>query len=190
MNIIGCLDVPTRGKYLIEGVDVRLLDDSQLAEIRNRKIGFVFQTFNLIPRTSAVHNVELPLIYGRTNAKDRRQRALFALARVGLGDRVEHMPSELSGGQQQRVAVARALVTNPALILADEPTGNLDSVATAEVLQVFSQLNNEGRTIVLITHEPDVAARATRTIRLMDGQVVEDSRSGGAAIFTASRATP
>jgi putative ABC transport system ATP-binding protein len=190
MNIIGCLDVPTRGKYLLDGVDVRLLDDSQLAEIRNRKIGFVFQTFNLIPRTSAVHNVELPLIYGRTNAKDRRQRALFALARVGLGDRVEHMPSELSGGQQQRVAVARALVTNPALLLADEPTGNLDSVATDEMLQVLSQLNNEGRTIVLITHEPDVAARAKRTIRLMDGQVIEDTRFGAAASFTTSRATP
>jgi putative ABC transport system ATP-binding protein len=190
MNIIGCLDVPTKGKYLLDGVDVRLLDDSQLAEIRNRKIGFVFQTFNLIPRTSAVHNVELPLIYGRANAKERRQRAMFALARVGLGDRVEHLPSELSGGQQQRVAVARALVTNPALILADEPTGNLDSVATDEVLQVFSQLNNEGRTIVLITHEPDVAARAKRTIRLMDGQIVEDTRPGPATIFTASRMAP
>jgi putative ABC transport system ATP-binding protein len=176
MHIVGCLDVPTRGKYLLEGVDVRRLDDSQLADIRNRKIGFVFQTFNLIPRTSAVHNVELPLVYARVSSKERRQRALFALARVGLGDRVEHLPSELSGGQQQRVAVARALVTNPALILADEPTGNLDSVATEEMLQVLSQLNREGRTIVIITHEADVAARAKRTIRLMDGQVIEDSR--------------
>jgi putative ABC transport system ATP-binding protein len=190
MNIIGCLDIPTRGKYLIEGVDVRLLDDSQLAEIRNRKIGFVFQTFNLIPRTSAVHNVELPLVYARANAKERRQRALFALARVGLGDRVEHFPSELSGGQQQRVAVARALVTNPALILADEPTGNLDSVATDEVLQVFSQLNNEGRTIVLITHEPDLAARARRTIRLMDGHVVEDTGSRSASGGWPSKVAP
>jgi putative ABC transport system ATP-binding protein len=184
MNIIGCLDVPTRGKYIIDGLDVRTLEESQLAEIRNRKIGFVFQTFNLIPRTSALHNVELPLVYARANPKERRQRALFALARVGLADRVDHLPSELSGGQQQRVAAARALVTNPALILADEPTGNLDSVATDEVLQIFSQLNNDGRTIVLITHEADVAARASRVIRLLDGQVVEDSRQ------TMSRVAP
>jgi putative ABC transport system ATP-binding protein len=176
MNIIGCLDVPTRGKYLLDGVDVRVLDDGQLADIRNRKIGFVFQSFNLIPRTTALHNVELPLVYARVNAKIRRQRALDALARVGLGDRVSHLPSELSGGQQQRVAVARALVTNPSLILADEPTGNLDSVATEEVLQVFSQLNAEGRTVVIITHEGDVAAHVKRVVRLRDGIITDDVR--------------
>jgi putative ABC transport system ATP-binding protein len=176
MNIIGCLDVPTRGKYLLDGVDVRVLDDGQLAEIRNRKIGFVFQSFNLIPRTTALHNVELPLVYAHANAKLRRQRALDALARVGLADRVSHVPSELSGGQQQRVAVARSIVTDPALILADEPTGNLDTVATEEVLQVFSQLNAEGRTVVMITHEHDVAAHVKRIIRLRDGEITEDYR--------------
>jgi putative ABC transport system ATP-binding protein len=176
MNIIGCLDVPSRGKYLLDGVDVRLLDDGQLADIRNRKIGFVFQSFNLIPRSSALHNVELPLVYARVNAKERRRRALVALDRVGLADRIHHQPSELSGGQQQRVAVARAVATNPSLILADEPTGNLDSVAAEEVLQVFSQLNGEGRTVVLITHEDDVAAHAKRVIRLKDGEVVQDAR--------------
>jgi putative ABC transport system ATP-binding protein len=176
MNIIGCLDVPSHGKYLLDGTDVRLLDDGQLAEIRNRKIGFVFQSFNLIPRTTALHNVELPLVYAHVNAKARRQRALDALARVGLADRVSHVPSELSGGQQQRVAVARSIVTNPALILADEPTGNLDSVATEEVLQVFSQLNAEGRTVVMITHEDEVAAHAKRIIRLRDGEITEDHR--------------
>jgi putative ABC transport system ATP-binding protein len=176
MNIIGCLDVPSRGKYLLDGVDVRMLDDGQLAEIRNHKIGFVFQSFNLIPRTTALHNVELPLVYGHVNAKLRRQRALEALARVGLADRVSHVPSELSGGQQQRVAVARSIVTNPALILADEPTGNLDSVATEEVLQVFSQLNAEGRTVIMITHENDVAAHVKRVVRLRDGEVTDDHR--------------
>ncbi len=176
MNIVGCLDVPTRGRYLLDGVDVRALDDSQLAEIRNRKIGFVFQSFNLIPRTTAIHNVELPLIYARVNTKLRRQRALEALDRVGLADRIDHQPSELSGGQQQRVAVARALVTNPSLVLADEPTGNLDSVATQEVLQVFSRLNAEGRTVMIITHEPDVAAHCKRMVHLKDGHVTEDVR--------------
>ena len=176
MNIIGCLDVATHGRYLLDGVDVRHLDDGQLAEIRNRKIGFVFQSFNLIPRTTALHNVELPLVYAGTGAKARRQRALEALARVGLADRVSHVPSELSGGQQQRVAVARSIVTNPALILADEPTGNLDSVATEEVLQVFSQLNAEGRTVVMITHEDDVADHVKRIVRLRDGEIIDDHR--------------
>jgi putative ABC transport system ATP-binding protein len=176
MNIIGCLDVATHGRYLLDGTDVRLLDDGQLAEIRNRKIGFVFQSFNLIPRTTALHNVELPLVYAGIGAKARRQRALEALARVGLADRVAHVPSELSGGQQQRVAVARSIVTNPALILADEPTGNLDSVATEEVLQVFSQLNAEGRTVVIITHEEDVAAHVKRIVRLRDGEITDDHR--------------
>jgi putative ABC transport system ATP-binding protein len=177
MNILGCLDLPTRGRYLLDGVDVRRHDDEDLAIIRNRKIGFVFQSFNLIPRTSALANVELPLIYAGVPKADRRQRAETALARVGLADRAGHLPSELSGGQQQRAAVARAIVANPPLILADEPTGNLDSHSTAEVLDVFTALNREGRTIVLITHEPDVAARAGRVISLRDGEVVSDSGS-------------
>jgi putative ABC transport system ATP-binding protein len=176
MNIVGCLDLPSRGRYLLDGIDVRQLDDSQLAAIRNRKIGFVFQSFNLIPRTSALQNVELPLAYARVKAKERRARAVEALATVGLAHRLQHVPSELSGGQQQRVAVARAIVTRPALVLADEPTGNLDSASTAQLLAVFDGLHAEGRTIVLITHEPDVAAHAKRVIRLSDGQVVDDRR--------------
>ena len=178
MNIIGCLDVPTRGRYLLDGVDVRHLEDSELAAVRNQKIGFIFQSFNLIPRTTAIHNVELPLVYARMKPKERRARALKSLQAVGLANRTEHLPSELSGGQQQRVAVARALATDPAIILADEPTGNLDSVATEEVLQVFAHLNAEGRTVIMITHEPDVAAHAKRVIRLRDGLVVEDHRQG------------
>jgi putative ABC transport system ATP-binding protein len=178
MNIIGCLDVPTKGRYLLDGVDVRALEDSQLAAVRNQKIGFIFQSFNLIPRTSALQNVELPLVYARMKPKERRARALASLAAVGLADRTDHLPNELSGGQQQRVAVARALATDPAIILADEPTGNLDSVATEEVLQVFARLNAEGRTVIMITHEPDVAAHAKRVIRLRDGQIVEDHRQG------------
>ena len=174
MNILGCLDLPTSGRYLLDGVDVRLHDDEDLAIIRNRKIGFIFQSFNLIPRTSALANVELPMIYAGVRKADRRHRAEAALARVGLADRADHMPSELSGGQQQRVAVARAIVTNPPLILADEPTGNLDTHSTHDVLEVFDQLNREGRTVVLITHEPDVAGHARRVITLRDGQVIED----------------
>jgi len=176
MNIIGCLDLPTRGRYLLDGVDVRLRDDDELSRVRNRKIGFVFQSFNLIPRTTALQNVELPLVYAGLRTRQRRELALAALHTVGLADRVSHFPSELSGGQQQRVAVARAIATDPAIILADEPTGNLDTVASDEVLQVFSRLNGEGRTVVLITHEPDVASRAKRVVRLRDGRVVEDSR--------------
>jgi putative ABC transport system ATP-binding protein len=174
MNILGCLDVPSSGRYRLDGLDVRQFAEDELADIRNRKIGFIFQSFNLVARTRALANVELPLAYAGLGRAERRRRAELALASVGMSDRVAHLPSELSGGQQQRVAVARAIVTNPALILADEPTGNLDSHSTAEVLRVFARLNGEGRTIVLITHEPDVAAQAKRVIRLRDGEVVED----------------
>ena len=175
MNILGCLDAPTTGHYELDGVDVRALDETELAFVRNRKIGFVFQSYNLIPRTSAVANVELPLMYGGMKRTERRRIALLALEAVGLGDRVDHLPSELSGGQQQRVAIARALATRPAMILADEPTGNLDSGSTREVLEIFARLNQRGRTVVLITHEDDVAAYARRIIRLRDGLVVSDS---------------
>jgi putative ABC transport system ATP-binding protein len=178
MNILGCLDLPTRGRYLLDDVDVRGMARDELADVRNRKIGFVFQSFNLIPRTSALANVELPMVYAGMGRRRRRARAERALARVGLGDRMHHLPSELSGGQQQRVAVARAIVTNPAIVLADEPTGNLDTTATAEVMAIFTQLNAEGRTVVLITHEDDVAAYAQRVVRLRDGQIVDDRRHG------------
>ncbi len=176
MNILGCLDIPTSGQYLLDGTDVSRLDDRQLALVRNRRIGFVFQSFNLIPRTTALANVELPLAYAGVRASERRKRAQAALELVGLGQRGGHEPNQLSGGQQQRVAVARALVTAPALVLADEPTGNLDSHSTLEVLSVLDRLNRSGRTIVLITHEPDVADHARRLIRLVDGDVVEDVR--------------
>jgi putative ABC transport system ATP-binding protein len=175
MNILGCLDAPTTGDYELDGVDVRVLDETELAYVRNRKIGFVFQSYNLIPRTSAIANVELPLMYGGMKRGERRRIALLALEAVGLGDRIDHLPSELSGGQQQRVAVARALATRPAMILADEPTGNLDSESTREVLDIFARLNQRGRTVVLITHEDDVAAYAKRIIRLRDGIVVSDT---------------
>ncbi|GAC1604644.1 MAG: ABC transporter ATP-binding protein [Acidimicrobiales bacterium] len=176
MNILGCLDLPTSGRYLLDGVDVRGMSEDELADVRNRKIGFVFQSFNLIPRTSAMANVELPMVYAGMKKAARRRRAEHALVAVGLGDRMHHLPSELSGGQQQRVAVARAIATNPAIILADEPTGNLDSHATLEVLDIFSRLNLEGRTVILITHEDDVADVAKRVIRLRDGEVIEDRR--------------
>jgi putative ABC transport system ATP-binding protein len=176
MNIIGCLDVPTRGWFWLDGVDVRELDEEQLSRVRSRKIGFVFQSFNLIPRTTAIANVELPLAYMGVPGRERRARAAAALEAVGLGDRAGHVPSELSGGQQQRAAVARAIVTNPALILADEPTGNLDSVASAEVMEIFERVHRSGRTVVVITHEEDVAARAQRVVRLRDGQVLSDER--------------
>jgi putative ABC transport system ATP-binding protein len=175
MNIIGCLDVPTSGRYFLDGTDVAKLDDDQLAIIRNRKIGFVFQSFNLIPRTTALHNVEMPLIYA--GAQNRRHRALEALESVGLGDRAGHQPTELSGGQQQRAAVARALVTNPAILLADEPTGNLDTASSVEIMKLLTELNQEqARTIVLITHERDIAAFAKRTVELRDGLIVTDER--------------
>ena len=174
MNIVGCLDAPTEGSYKLNGVDVGDQDEDALSDIRNRFIGFVFQSFNLIPRTTTLANVELPLTYAGVPRARRRERALRALDAVGLGQRVDHVPAELSGGQQQRAAVARALVTNPALILADEPTGNLDSTSTEDILGIFQRLSDEGRTIVIITHEDEVAARAERIIRVKDGQVMSD----------------
>ena len=175
MNLIGCLDKPTSGRYLLDGVDVASLNDNLLAEIRNHKIGFVFQSFNLIPRSSALHNVEMPLIYAGVTHQ-RRERAMAALAAVGLADRARHQPMELSGGQQQRVAIARALVTNPAVLLADEPTGNLDSEASYEIMRLFGELNADGRTVVLITHEADIARFTSRVVRLRDGVVLSDER--------------
>jgi putative ABC transport system ATP-binding protein len=174
MNIIGCLDVPTSGHYRLDGVNIRDLDDREISRIRNRKIGFVFQNFNLLATMSAVQNVELPLTYAGIKAKERRRRAVAALDSVGLAERMNHVPSELSGGQQQRVAVARAIVTNPALILADEPTGNLDSASSVDVMSMFTTLHAQGRTVVMITHEEDIAAYATRVVRLRDGLVVQD----------------
>jgi putative ABC transport system ATP-binding protein len=172
MNILGCLDIPTSGRYLLDGTDVSRLSDNQLAKIRSRKIGFVFQSFNLVPRTSAVRNVELPLVYA--GVRVRRNPARLALEQVGLGDRQKHMPNELSGGQQQRVAIARALINDPALLLADEPTGNLDTVASAEILKVLGGLNDAGRTVVIITHEEEVTRFAKRVVRLRDGYIVSD----------------
>ena len=177
MNLIGCLDVPSRGRYRLDGVDVRTLDERQLATIRNRKIGFIFQSFNLIPRIRAIDNVALPLSYARVRARERHERATAALAAVGLHERITHLPSELSGGQQQRVAIARAMVTEPVLLLADEPTGALDSHSTEEVLRLFGTLNATGRTIVVITHEDEVAHHARRIVRMRDGDIVSDERT-------------
>jgi putative ABC transport system ATP-binding protein len=174
MNTLGCLDAPTSGTYLLDGVDVRELDEDDLSDLRNRKIGFVFQGFNLVPKISATANVELPLVYAGLNRTARRRRAVRALEAVGMGSRLDHGSNELSGGQQQRVAIARAIVTNPALILADEPTGNLDSRSTEDVLRIFEELNGSGRTVVMITHEDDVAEHADRLIRLADGRIVRD----------------
>ena len=176
MNIVGCLDFPTSGSYRLDAIDVAELNDLELADRRNRGIGFVFQSFNLIARTTALANVELPLLYGGLKKGERRRRALAALTALGLADRVGHHPNELSGGQQQRVAIARAIVTNPAIILADEPTGALDSASTMEVLSIFDHLNVTGRTVIVITHEAEVAARAKRVVRLRDGSIVEDER--------------
>jgi putative ABC transport system ATP-binding protein len=177
MNIAGCLDRPTSGSYRLDGGDVSRLDPSALAEVRNRTIGFVFQSFNLLARTSAIENVELPLIYAGVRPKLRHERALHALERVGLGDRVHHHPSQLSGGQQQRVAIARALVNHPSLILADEPTGNLDSRASVEMMALLQALGDDGITVVVVTHEPDIAAYARRVIVMRDGLVEEDRRA-------------
>jgi len=175
MNIIGCLDKPTLGRYLFEGADVSQFNDNKLAEMRNKKFGLVFQEYNLLSRASALSNVELPLIY--SGSRQRHKRAMEALERVGLALRAKHKPTELSGGEQQRVAIARALVNNPAIILADEPTGNLDSAVTAEIISIFRQLNQDGITVVLVTHEMDIAKQTQRTIRLYDGKITSDEKA-------------
>src|SRR5262247_858257 len=176
LNIVGCLDRPSTGCYRLDGVDVSLMSSDQLAEVRNKKIGFVFQSFNLLARTSAVENVELPLLYNGTDSRDRRTRALAALKATGLEGRAEHQPSQLSGGQQQRVAIARALVNRPAILLADEPTGNLDSQTSNEIMQIFQDLNESGLTIVLVTHEPDIAQFAKRIVVFRDGKIRHDDQ--------------
>jgi putative ABC transport system ATP-binding protein len=175
MNILGCLDTPSAGTYWLSGVEVSRVGDNELARIRNREIGFVFQTFNLLPRATALHNVELPLIYAGVKASIRRRKAAAALDRVGLADRMAHKPSELSGGQRQRVAVARALVNEPSILLADEPTGNLDSTTSQEIMGVFASLHQQGQTVVVVTHEADVAAHARRVITLRDGSIHSDT---------------
>src|SRR5262249_29569613 len=174
MNLIGCLDTPTSGSYVLNGKEVARMTDDELAAIRNQEIGFVFQTFNLLPRTSALQQVELPLVYGGASKKERRDRAIRALNAVGLGDRMNHTPNEMSGGQRQRVAVARALINDPSILLADEPTGNLDSQTGAEIMALFDELNGRGNTIVLVTHEEDIAAHARRIVRLKDGRIRDD----------------
>ena len=180
MNILGCLDRPTMGHYYLDGIDTAALTPNQLSEVRNRKIGFVFQSFNLIPRTSALRNVELPMTYAhRLSKKERRERAMALLEQVGLGARAEHMPNELSGGQRQRVAIARALSNEPPLILADEPTGNLDTASSVEIMELFSRLHEGGATVVVVTHEEDIAAFTERIIRFRDGQIISDKRNGG-----------
>jgi putative ABC transport system ATP-binding protein len=179
MNLIGCLDTPTAGEYWLNGQKVSDLSDDELARIRNKEIGFVFQTFNLLPRADALHNVELPLIYAGMGAKERRERAARSLQQVGLGDRMDHKPNELSGGQRQRVAIARALVNQPSILLADEPTGNLDSATGNEIMGLFQELHDSGQTIVLVTHEHDIAAHARRQIHLLDGKVARDEKTEG-----------
>jgi putative ABC transport system ATP-binding protein len=181
MNVLGCLDTPSGGSYHLNGQAVETMTDDDLAGIRNKEIGFVFQTFNLLARTSALHNVELPLIYRGVARAERRERAAGALARVGLADRARHMPNELSGGQRQRVAIARALVTDPSILLADEPTGNLDSATSEEIMVLFDQLHRGGNTVVLVTHEADIAAHAARRVTLRDGKVLSDLRTDGRA---------
>jgi putative ABC transport system ATP-binding protein len=178
MNLLGCLDSPTSGTYMLDGVEVSAMNDNRLAEIRNQKIGFIFQGFNLVPKLTALENVELPLVYYGLSGRKRKARAIEALQRVGLGDRIHHLPSELSGGQQQRVAIARALVTNPPMLLADEPTGNLDSRSGQDIIEIFHELHQQGNTIVLITHDDRVAMQAGRLIRILDGRIVEDREVG------------
>ena len=183
MNLIGCLDTPTSGEYWLNGQEVSRMPDDALARVRNREIGFVFQTFNLLPRASALANVELPLVYGGVSSRERRRRAAAALERVGLADRMDHRPNELSGGQRQRVAIARALVNEPAILLADEPTGNLDSTTSEEIMRVFENLHRQGQTVIMVTHEADIAAHAARIVVLKDGRIASDTpnRHGAAA---------
>ena len=189
MNVIGCLDTPTSGLYLFNGVNVSEMDDNELAKIRNKEIGFVFQTFNLLPRSDALHNVELPLIYAGVSASERKIRAQEVLNHVQLGDRIHHKPNELSGGQRQRVAVARALVNRPSIILADEPTGNLDSKTGEEIMILFEELHRQGNTIIVVTHEPDIAEHAIRVIRLRDGLVEQDELVSKRRTYTAALAS-
>jgi putative ABC transport system ATP-binding protein len=189
MNIIGCLDTPTSGQYLFNGLNVSEMNDNELAKIRNREIGFVFQTFNLLARSDSLHNVELPLIYAGVPSAERKRRATETLQHVQLGDRIHHKPNELSGGQRQRVAVARALVTKPSIILADEPTGNLDSKTGEEIMMLFQELHSQGNTIILVTHEPDIAEHAHRTIRLRDGHIESDEPVTKRRTYTAAKAS-
>jgi putative ABC transport system ATP-binding protein len=186
MNLVGCLDTPSSGSYRLNGVEVEKLDDSELARIRNKEIGFVFQTFNLLARTTALQNVELPLIYAGVSRRERRERANRALERVGLGERVSHQPNELSGGQRQRVAIARALVNEPSILLADEPTGNLDSATSIEIMALFDELHQAGNTVVLVTHEPDIAEHAWRQVLLRDGNVLDDHATARARMVHTS----
>ncbi|HEX5725931.1 MAG TPA: ABC transporter ATP-binding protein [Longimicrobiaceae bacterium] len=185
MNLIGCLDSPTSGEYVLNGKRVAGMDDDELARVRNQEIGFVFQTFNLLPRSTALENVELPLVYGGAGKRERRERAVLALEHVGLGDRTHHRPNELSGGQRQRVAIARALVTRPSIILADEPTGNLDSRTSEEIMGLFARLHAEGQTIIMVTHEADIAAHAARVVTLKDGCIETDRRQASVPPRTA-----
>ena len=190
MNLIGCLDTPTSGDYILNGNHVAGMDDDELARVRNREIGFVFQTFNLLPRSTALENVELPLVYGGVGARERRERAVAALKSVELGDRLDHRPNELSGGQRQRVAIARALVTRPSIILADEPTGNLDSRTSEEIMALFERLHAEGQTVIMVTHEPDIAAHAHRVVTLRDGVISSDERQQRRAAGPAAADVP
>jgi putative ABC transport system ATP-binding protein len=181
MNVVGCLDTPTSGEYWLNGQEVSRLSDDALARVRNKEIGFVFQTFNLLPRATALHNVELPLVYAGVDGKQRRERAAHALEIVGLGQRMQHRPNELSGGQRQRVAIARALVNSPSILLADEPTGNLDSTTSEEIMGIFGELHAQGQTVIMVTHEPDIAAHAARAVILRDGRVESDRLTRDAA---------